>query len=106
MNKILGLVISLSTHLLTKSATVHRQIPDFVWTVAEQIQHDLELFVTRPHLQLVYEQLQNFVDTSSRVCLQMCTKPYSRIKVYIIKDTYETKPLLKEMSPNIWQTII
>ncbi len=32
-----------------------------LYTGAERIQHDLELFVTRSHLQLVYEQSQNFV---------------------------------------------
>ncbi len=41
----------LSTRLQTKSA----------YTVAEQIQHYGELIVTRPHMQLVYEQSQNLV---------------------------------------------
>ncbi len=38
------------------------QIADFVRRmVAEQIHRDVELFVTCPHLQLVYKQSQNFV---------------------------------------------
>ncbi len=45
-------------------------------TVAEQIQHDVELFIICPNLQLVYEQSHNFsTNTSSRFCLQVCTKP-------------------------------
>ncbi len=86
-------ILRLSTHLQTKSAIVYSQIADFVRTLLQNKSNMIWNFLLSVHTcSLSMNNRRTLsIDTSSRFCLQVCTKP----EAWSCKRDFSSSPIEK-----------